>query len=581
MSIDPNDPKRSSLPDSSAQETPSENSAPPPSKPSGNKTSRDGDTNVVNIGESAKVDQIAVGRNILQAKVNIGSLVIPVRFLLVLLGVAAVAAVVVWWIVTPGQMPQNAPARIAVVEFAEQDEAGNPKNTGEGTRLSEWLYTRLNTELGTGQELGSNTQDVAPVAWHVATSLDPIHLYQKRYTAGPVRNSEDAERVATQVGADIVVYGTLTVGSKSASLQPQFFIRDDPSVQETPELVGSQQMGRPIPLPLPISTGAFETSIKPLGRIVYWLMRGLTFDLQGDFSTAYQEMRKGEPEVQAFDRNQGKEVFYYFMGTEALFLSQCEEEASKQFTATADRSAVTQALDAAETAYNKAIDAKRDYARAYFGLGQVASQRGQRLVVAPEARDFGQCRIAGSGSGGEVVPNQCPAQPPITDDPARIEQARAELMKSLDFYAQAIEFMQGSTDTLLLQRIQTVRAMTKLPLAQAYLLSSNLADAEPLIQEGIDELNALATTANAEQDPRVTALLNFGLGSGYFMQGYTRLIQNDPDGFKKLVAEADGILQACINIANQKQVQSDLFLTQQLLPNCTCLQIDVKKALSQ
>ena len=66
---------------------------------------RGGDVNVAHVGQAAQVDQLAVGRNILQAKINIGTLVIPVRFLLVLLVVALVVVVAVWWIATPGQMP--------------------------------------------------------------------------------------------------------------------------------------------------------------------------------------------------------------------------------------------------------------------------------------------------------------------------------------------------------------------------------------------------------------------------------------------------------------------------------------------
>lgn len=587
MSADPNDPNRSPLLDSSENLTPpGEGAAPNVPKPDDaagtktpagratKKTPHGGDKNVVNIGEGAQVDQIAVGRNILQAKVNIGSLVIPVRFLLVLLGVAAIAAVVVWWIVTPGQMPPNTKsANIAVVEFAEQDEAGKPINTGEGNKLSQWLYTRLNDELG------SNSQDAPPVAWHVATGLDPIHLFQKRYTAGPVRNNEDAKRVAEQVGATIVVYGTLTSGDKTATFVPQFFVMDDPKSQETPELAGSQQMGKPISLSLPLSIGAFESDVKPLGRIVYWLTRGLTFDLVGNFNDAYGELSKAEPEIKQFDDNQGKQVFYYFLGTEALFLAQCEQDALKKFDATPDRSAVEHALDAAEAAYKEAIRIQPDYARAYFGLGQVASIRGQRLAVTPDAKTFGQCRIADLASGTEPPPGKCPEPPPVTDDPARLEQARAELMKSLDYHARAIELMQGSADTLLLQRIQTIRAITKSPLAQAYLLSSNVVEAEPLIQQSIDELTALAKTANAEQDPRVTALLNSGLGIAYYLQAYTRLIQNDTEGFKARAADADASLQVCINIAKTRI--SDKYLSQQLLPNCLCLQTDIKKALSQ
>lgn len=531
-----------------------------------------GDVNVANIGEGAQVDQIAVGRNILQAKVNIGTLVIPVRFLLALLAVGVISAVVVWWVVTPGKMVAGTgSANIAVVEFAEQDAAGKATNTGQGKYLAEWLYNRLNTELASG------TLKPSPVIWHLATGFDPIHVFQKRTTTGPVRTKEDAARVAEQVGADIVVYGVVTPGEKSLTFEPQFYLKDDPKSQETPELAGSQQLGKPIALGLPLTIGALESNVQPLGRIVYWLTRGLSFDLAGHFDSAYEELLKGKPEIDALDEGQGTEVFYYFMGTEALFLGQCETDAAKVFTAQADHSSMEQALDAAETAYNKAVEIQPAYARAYFGLGQVASQRGQRLMYTPDAKTFGQCRVANVSQPAPNVPIKCPASPPTTQDAARLEQARAALMKAMDYHTQALGLIGSSQEPLLRQRIQTIRAVTELPLAQAFLLSGMTADAQTHLKAGIDSLTQLGSVTNAEQDPRGAALLDFGLASGYFLQGYVRLIQNDPEGFKAQLTQADSSYQMCVNIARDNP---DVYLRERLGPNCTCAQMDLKKALT-
>lgn len=530
-----------------------------------------GDVNVANIGEGAQVDQIAVGRNILQAKVNIGTLVIPVRFLLALLAVGLIAAVVVWWVVTPGKMDAGTgSANIVVVEFAEQDANGKATNTGQGKYLSEWLYNRLNTELASG------TVKPSPVIWDLATGFDPIHLFQKRTTTGPVRTKDDAARVAEQVGADIVVYGIVTPGEKALTFEPQFYLKDDPKSQETPELAGSQQLGKPIALGLPLTIGALESNVQPLGRIVYWLTRGLSFDLAGHFDSAYAEFLKGKPEIDSLDEGQGTEVFYYFMGTEALFLGQCETDAAKVFPAQPDHSSMEQALDAAQTAYDKAVEIQPAYARAYFGLGQVASQRGQRLMYTPDAKTFGQCRVAAVSQPAPNVPVKCPASPPTTQDAARLEQARAALMKAIDFHTQALGLIEASKDTLLTQRIETIRAVTELPLAQAFLLSGMVPDAQTHLKGGIDSLVQLGGVTKAEQDPRGAALLDFGLASGYFLQGYVRLIQNDPEGFKALLTQADSSYQMCMNIARDNP---DVYLRERLGPNCTCAELDVKKAL--
>ena len=225
------------------------------------------------------------------------------------------------------------------------------------------------------------------------------------------------------------------------------------------------------------------------------------------------EFLKGEPEVAKYEDNRGKEVFYYFMGTEALFLAQCEKDASDSFHPPPGQSGIELALNAAEHAYNLARDTNRNYARAYFGLGQVASQRGQRLMYAPDAPTYGQCRVTGIASGETNPSIECPAPPPATDDPARLEQARTELMKALDFDMQALQKMETSKDVLLRQRLQTMKAITELPLAQAFLLGGNIADAETHIQTGLDGLNALTATTDEKARP----------ARGCFVEFWTRL----------------------------------------------------------
>ena len=195
---------------------PPDDAAPPKpptqNTPAGGKST--GDINRVNIGEGATVDQLAVGRNIFQSKINIGSLVIPVRFLFVLLVVAAVLAVAVWWIRTDPQMAGGKSAsNVAIVQFGQQDANGNITDSAQGAYLSTWLDNRLNSEL---EDMDAANR---PTVWHLATGFDPIHLFQKRTTA-PVRTEADAERVATQVNARIVIYGNLVPGQSTAELCP-------------------------------------------------------------------------------------------------------------------------------------------------------------------------------------------------------------------------------------------------------------------------------------------------------------------------------------------------------------------------
>ncbi len=69
-----------------------------------------GDVIAANVGEGAQ--NVAVGKFILQNNVRIGTLVVPVRFILVLLAVAAAVAVGVWFAVVPTRM-KLAPFRLS------------------------------------------------------------------------------------------------------------------------------------------------------------------------------------------------------------------------------------------------------------------------------------------------------------------------------------------------------------------------------------------------------------------------------------------------------------------------------------
>lgn len=573
MSVAPNDPKRSPPPDSSENPTTRGNDAgrdmPKPDDAAG-KTPRGGDRNTVNIGEGAQVDQIAVGRNILQAKLNIGSLVIPVRFLLALLVVAAVGAVVVWWVVVSGEMPDGSPLNIAVVDFAEQDAAGNSINGSHGRDLSEWLASRLGTELGAA------ASDNPPVVWHIATGFEPVHLFQKRIFAAPVRNADDAQAVVDQFKADVVIYGNVSPGQDTLTFVPQFHINEKTGQQEVPELTGSQQMGRKITLPNPVTIGAKETFLQPLGQVIYWLARGVSFDLVGQFDRGYRELKQGQADLDAMNDEQGKEVFFYFLGTEALFLAQCEQDAARVFSAPPGGTAMQAALDAAEAAYNEAKRIQPGYARAIFGLGQVASQRGQRLMAAADATTFGQCRVANVSPPDPNLPIQCPVPPPPTNDPARLEQARIQLEQAIALQTEARDMMQAAADALLKSRVQAAREATELALAQQELLGGQFAQAETRAQSGVTALEAIRHSTDVKTDPRSAATLSLAIGGGHFIRSYARLMQNDQVGFKDALTRAIDALDSCLNIIQANA--SDTYLQERLAGNCTCLRQDAVKA---
>jgi tetratricopeptide (TPR) repeat protein len=537
-------------------------------RPQAGRSERAPDVNRVNIGEGAQVDQLAVGRNIFQAKVNIGSLVIPVRFLLVLLAVAAVLAVAVWWIVTPGQMPPgDAAANVAIVQFGAQDANGNITDSAQGAFLSDWLYNSLNRELADIPEAAR------PRFWHLATGFDPVHLFQKRTTA-PVRNEQDAKRVAEQVGATIVIYGNLVPGQSVPAFVPQFFVAQREG--EADELSGSQQLGQAIPMPLDANDAYRERTLQPIGRALVWFSRGLQNDLNGRHDLAYQILRQGEDQLTDWDENQGKEVLYYFIGREALFLANCEKDASIVFSDATKGSASAQAWDSAQhyfaQAQNIVVSNGRSYARATLGLGQVEFQRAQRELIPPGTTQVGQCRINIPQSGTLT----CPEQPPPNTDPARLTAARNHLNEAIRLFNQAKEELEDTVPGRLEAKVNLNRATANTFLGTLDFLTNQPANAEPALQSAIDILTPLQQSTPRD-DRRTLANVYFALGNAQFLAANSELAQNDRSTAITRTQASFDAFDACVKMIPNDD--PDLFLRANQLPNCFCRRQDTQKML--
>jgi hypothetical protein len=518
-----------------------------------------GDVNVVDIDKDARVDQLAVGRNILQAKINIGSLVIPVRFLLVLLGVIAVLAVIVWWITTPGQMPPGgSAANVAIVEFGALDANGNVTTSSQGAYMADWLYNRLSSEL---EDL---PQDQRPTFWHLATGFDPVHLFRKR-TTSPIRNDADAERVAEQVGATIVIYGNLVPGQSTESFVPQFFVAQRKG--EVDELSGSQQLGQPIPIPNPLSDEYLRINLQPIGRALVWFSRGLQSDLSGRYDEGYKILKQGEEQLTNWDEEQGKEVLYYFIGREALFVANCENDARLLFKPDGGESAISIALDTADEYFTRARDIAertgRSYPRAVFGLGQVAFQRAQRHLVPPGASTSGQCRI---NITGDALP--CPTPPPPPTDPTTLNRARMELDRAVTLLAEASGDLSDPPPENLLSRIRGAQANALTLGGTLFLLENKLVDAGADLQAAANQFLELARTTPST-DRRTVGGAYLGLGIAQRANGTVRLMQRDLSGGITRLESALNAFGACTSLIAQDE--PDTFLRSNIRRNCFCL----------
>src|SRR5258708_15453037 len=322
--------------------------------------SGNGDRIVAIVGEGAS--DVVVGKNI----IKIGTLVVPMLPAVIALLTAIVAVTIaVWYVTVPTKM--SGTFNIAVADFSEQDATGNVNASDNGRLLSRLIFDNLSDEL-TGLPRAMQPVQV----WH-----DSLGLIRKRAMIGFVPGSTPAERrqkacqVADNLGADVIIYGNLDATHQPATFVPEFCIHETSSdTGELIQIAADYQLGSPIPVGLPQdlrSRSYVNGALATRATAMSWLTVGVIYDLNGSAPTALDSFQKA---LATFDADgstssdgpgDGKEVIYYFIGREDLFLKR---------------------LDDGAAAFREAATHNANYARAHLGLGGVYFTRSQDIAPA-------------------------------------------------------------------------------------------------------------------------------------------------------------------------------------------------------
>jgi tetratricopeptide (TPR) repeat protein len=314
------------------------------------------------IGGNAR--NVIVGSRNVQVNVGNRNVTVPIFViagaLVVLLALLVYPLVEPLW--NPGQMQGQ--FNIAVTQFGESDADGRVRETDDSRTLSTWLYDQLNAVY-------AETPDV-PLAdsveiWH-DTRTDTAQNTALRAIRGntPAAREENARKLAERIGAHMVIYGYLVDGDESSGLDLEFYLA--PKVNdETAAIVGPHRLGSPVSVPLPFDADDPITNVVVTERLrtrteaLFWLTVGLTQEVLGRNEDALTTFRRAEAALADWAPEEGRELLYFFIGREELFL---ENDV------------------AAEAAFQEAIALNPDYARAYNGLGSAHFLRAQRVEPA-------------------------------------------------------------------------------------------------------------------------------------------------------------------------------------------------------
>lgn len=495
-----------------------------------------GDVIATQIGENAR--NVVVGKNVIQ----IGTLQIPF-YLAVLIAVGVIiigvsTAVIAFsssglagLLASPSRLTGQ--FNIAVADFGESNAQGHIQATDNGRLLSQWVYDALKNAYATNPDLAQ------------LTTVEIRHaspgLFGRTVTLGvvagdtPQAREIEAAKLSDKIGADMVIYGNINQAAPSG-LALEFYIA--PQLQpETSALIGRYRLGGLIPVPLPFKAN------DPLGKLavsedlttrttaLFYLAAGLTFDLLGRPAQALTIFRQAENQLTGWKATDGKEILYFFIGREALFLAQ-------------DKDKQTAALQEAEKAATQALAIKPDYVRAQIVLGGVYYRRAQQLPPADRLMEPSALTIA------------------------------------LTNYEQAVALAEQSEDPFMQSVAHLALALALRTKGQTYYLRGDAANANAAFDQATATIEQTLQPLAAAQQYRLLAQAHLALGEAYFQQADVDRQQGKLAAQKQHFTQASTAFANCI--AQGPKAPLDQILHEDIIAKrCQPQQANVEKALQQ
>ncbi|HLZ08462.1 MAG TPA: hypothetical protein VKT80_07745, partial [Chloroflexota bacterium] len=326
-------------------------------------------------------------------------------------------------------------------------------------------------------------------------------------------------------------YGNLSGAATTTTLVPEFCIRvPNGDTGELNQIVGGNySLGSPIMVDRSLdlrSKAAVNGVLEARVKAISWLTVGVTDDLNGDPRAALEAFQQALAvfdnvgPVSAPTAGDGKEVFYYFIGREDLFLKQ---------------------LDDGMQAFRQALTSNPNHARSHLGLGGIYYTRAQATA---------------------------PAERLQTTD---LESAITE-------YNLAVAGARQVGDTPAEYQAHIAMGSVLRLKGEAYYFRGDYADADGFLDQAISEARAGKAMIAANQY-RVLAYADMVVGNASYQKAAIRQAEGDKVASHDWYQQAHDAYQQCIKAADSDP--QDLILATQI-KNATCVPYDqaVLKALA-
>lgn len=218
--------------------------------------------------------------------------------------------------------------------------------------------------------------------------------------------AQNAEKLAKQIHAHMVIYGVIEETSSGMMVLPEFYLDTD-GFHEGSEVIGQYKLGSPFTLPganNPAWQFDFDRQMQTRSDIISSLAVGLSYFAVHQYESALETLQKVET-IEGWQDDQGKEVIYALVGFAAAKAGE---------------------YDLTRSALEKAIAINPDYARSYIGMANL----NYILALKPldEAKNFEDVDQTLLDKCFEYLEKavQAPQKPPLAEVETKIHFSRGQ-----------------------------------------------------------------------------------------------------------------------------------------------------------
>jgi tetratricopeptide (TPR) repeat protein len=266
-------------------------------------------------------------------------------FAVVLVVVALLLGVILWYVIPKKEAAMTKQFNVAVAEFLVQDANGKKLSGKDGSLLSSYISQEIETQFA-AMEL---EKSISYQVWGPReTGLVAGNTPEERAAA--------AESLAKEINAYILVYGVIVTDGEKSKFQPEFYVNHG-SFRDASEITGSHEIGRQLVLSLPFNGIQSAENPALVGRVraLNLITMGLAYYSVDKFDDALAYFQKAADEEDWV--GSGREVVYLLIGNAYVRKDSLIQDFAD--------------LPLAEQNYLLALENNSDYGRAMIGRANV------------------------------------------------------------------------------------------------------------------------------------------------------------------------------------------------------------------